>query len=130
MSTFTFLQENTQLEDRLRQAQNRMSALAEEHDDTHQRLLQEKAAMEKERRANGELLDELSRELEELRFYKVEQERARAAGGAGPGQTGSDVPRSQRRQLEAHITQLRQVRGQIVCNVILLLYRLLSLFYT
>ena len=99
-------QENTQLEDRLRQAQNRMSALAEEHEETHERLMQEKDAIEKERRANGELLDELSKELEELRLYKVEQEARKAGAG---GQTVNDVPRSQRRQMESHIMQLRQV---------------------
>ena len=81
--------------------------LAEEHETTHERLMMEKNDIETERRANADLLDELSRELEELRLFKAQHDAKRLAadGGAGSG----EMSRSQRKQFETHIRNLRQV---------------------
>ena len=49
-----------------------------------------------------QLLDELSKELEELRAFKLQSE------GMGRARSSS-LPRSQRRELEAHIVRLKEV---------------------
>lgn len=96
------LQENAHLEEQLRFAQNRLSGLTDDHEEVQERLLAEKADIEKERKANADLLDELSKELEELRNFKIDHDSKTRGAGA-------EVPRSQRRQFETHITALRQV---------------------
>ncbi|XP_064624961.1 rab11 family-interacting protein 4-like isoform X2 [Lineus longissimus] len=73
----------------------------------HKALLEHTASFDKEREVNGELLDELGKELDELRKYKIENERANRC--RSPSIT--ELP-SRYKELE---TQIKSLKTENTC---------------
>jgi Rab11 family-interacting protein 3/4 len=80
--------------------QQKLTDLTDEHKSLQDHVHSEQLQMSKERTVHSQLLDELTRELDELRYFKAE------LMAKSPSQR-SDLSRSHRCQLEERIAQLK-----------------------
>lgn len=99
--------------------ETRLSKLHDDHSELEERVSEERIEMEQERKIHtqvgapyiiaqvistkSQLLDELSKELDDLRAFKQHSE------GSQSAVRRSSLPRSQRRELEAQIIRLKTV---------------------
>jgi hypothetical protein len=107
-------------------SENRLAKLSDDHAELEEKVAAERLEMEQERKVHTQvchhfdaiacctlllispqLLDELSKELDDLRVFKQHSE------GSNGAVRRSSLPRSQRRELEAQIIKLKTVSADL-----------------
>jgi Rab11 family-interacting protein 3/4 len=99
--------ENLHLERDISEYQQQLSDMKDEHSSLQQHLHTEQQKVVLERKVQSQLVDELSKELEELRQCKSELLRR------SPAVNISDLPRSIRKEMEIQIYRLKQDNAQL-----------------
>ena len=95
-----FEQEKAQLEERLGVCEERLASLTDSHDALRTQGLEERCSMEQERLIHAQLLDELTKELEELRTSRLQTQ-------------GDSLPSRLRHEYDAQISHLKQVSADM-----------------
>ncbi|KAK2169910.1 hypothetical protein LSH36_6g14018 [Paralvinella palmiformis] len=98
-----FKKQNHRLEQQLQDAHHQLSALSEEHMELQRRHHEVNADYEQERTVSAQLIEELSRELDELRTKMEDNDMVLSCHTSG-----HDLSRTQKRQLELTIARLKE----------------------
>ena len=101
-----FAQEKAQLEERLGVCEERLASLTDSHDALRSQGMEERCSMEQERLIHAQLLDELTKELEELRTSRLQTQ-------------GDSMSSRLRHEYDAQISHLKQVSVDTSTKVLL-----------
>ena len=94
------VQEKVRLEDSLCTCEKRLSSLLDSHETLRHQVVEERSNGEQERLINAQLLDELTKELEELRTYQTRTQ---------DHMMSHDVSRGRQHEYSTQISHLKQV---------------------